>query len=144
MTYNLNNRPYARKIKLAEFSTKKSGTKVTCKPWGLRDILGFHPKHDPPTAAYGEIWLLRPRGLFILIRYSGTVLRRLSVKVEAHGGNEEPAQLPQWKLSMPPVRGSCFGWKPKISPKPQGFQVCPPGFPGNFLCPIFWYQIRPI
>ena len=27
----------------------------TWKPWGLGDILGFHPKHDPPTAAYGEI-----------------------------------------------------------------------------------------
>jgi len=71
--------------------------------------LGFYPKHDPPTAAYGEMRLLRPLGLFILIRYSGTVLRRLSVKVEAQGGNEEPAQPRQWKLSIRAVGGSYFG-----------------------------------
>jgi len=75
---------------------------------------------------------------------SVTVLRRSSVKVEAYGGNEQLVRPPQWKLSMPAVGGSCFGWKPKIYPKARGFQVCPSGFPSNFLSPIFWYQIRPI
>jgi hypothetical protein len=54
----LQNRPYARKIKLAEFGIKKVELKKlpgkpkeqTWKPGDLGEILGFHPKHDPPTA----------------------------------------------------------------------------------------------
>ena len=52
--------------------SKNRAKKVTWKTWranletpGFRRNLGFYPKHDPPTATYGEIWLLRLHRLFI-------------------------------------------------------------------------------
>ena len=56
-------RIWYQKIGLKKLPGKPEGQ--TWKPRGLGEILGFHPKHDPPTAAYGEIQLLRPRRLFI-------------------------------------------------------------------------------
>ena len=123
---------------MAEFDMKKSGHKKlpgkpkgqTWKPRGLGEILGFYPKHDPPTAVYGEIQLLRPRRLFIPSVSFNRYGRMMQYSTRVPYENEEPTRPQQSNLHTLLLVGHVLGKNPRFLLNPvvsrfalQVFQV---------------------